>query len=888
MLITEEDYLLHYGTPRHSGRYPWGSGDNETSTTRNMSTMDAINDLRKQGVSEKDIAEGFGMTIAELRAERSIARNAKRAADINMAHRLQEKGYSTNKIAKRMEIPESTARNLLRPGELEKATIIENTANAIKAEVDQYGFTDIGKGVENYLGVTSTRLNTAVQMLRNQGYEVHNFNAPQVATGEDTKTKVIGPPGSTQKEAWMNQDKIHTLSTYSEDGGKQWTEKLPPLAINPKRVGVRYAGEGGEEADGVIFVRPGVKDIELGGSQYAQVRIQVGEGHYLKGMAVYKDDLPPGVDLQFNTSKERTKNKLDAMKPLKDDPDLPFGSIVRQIQSDPGTPKAKVTSVMNIVNDEGDWAKWSRTLSSQMLSKQSPVLAKQQLDMTYERRENDYNNINALTNPTVRKKLLLDFAGATDSAAVHLKAAALPGQAVKVLLPLSTIKPNQIYAPGFQNGERVALIRHPHGGTFEIPDLIVNNKNVEGHRLLGKDASVAVGIHHDVAKHLSGADFDGDTVLVIPNRSNRIIITPALKELQNFNPHTSYPGYEGMKPMRNTETEMGSISNLITDMTIRQASHEELARAIRHSMVVIDAEKHNLDHKASYNDNNIKDLKVKYQRPNGEKSSGASTLISRAKSELRVPQRKARLQEHGGPINKETGELEWEPTGRKNWRTGTPLTTKTTKLAEARDARALSSGTPVEELYATHSNKLKTLANRARLDAINTPNAKYSAPARKIYEHEVTSLNSKLSLAKSNAPLERSAQRIANAQIKLKKQFDPNMDQETYNKVKYQQLEEARRRTGADKHKIEITPAEWDAIQAGAISNSMLEEVLTHADMKVVRELAMPKHKILMSSPMQARAKSMYALGYTRAEVAQQLGVSVSTLDASVSVGEKG
>ena len=28
--VVEEmkDILMHYGTPRHSGRYPWGSGEN--------------------------------------------------------------------------------------------------------------------------------------------------------------------------------------------------------------------------------------------------------------------------------------------------------------------------------------------------------------------------------------------------------------------------------------------------------------------------------------------------------------------------------------------------------------------------------------------------------------------------------------------------------------------------------------------------------------------------------------------------------------------------------------------------------------------------------------------------------------------------------------------
>ena len=785
MRIDEEDYLAHYGTLRHSGRYPWGSGGNETDT-RNPVTLDAISDLKAQGFSEKEIANGYGMTLNELRQEKSIARNARRASDIVMAQRLQEKGMSTNGIAKRMGIPESTARNLLKPGELEKANIIKSTADMLRSQVDEFGMIDVGKGNENYLGVSSTRLNTAIKMLRNEGYELHQLNVPQVATGKDTKTKVLAKPSVTQKEVFLNQNKIHQINNYSDDGGRTYSKSLPPLAIDPKRVDIRYADQGGKEADGVVYVRPGVKDVELGG-QYAQVRIQVGDGHYIKGMAVYKDDLPDGVDLQFNTSKDNTGNKFDAMKPLKDDPDLPFGSIVRQIQDKSGSPDAKVTSVMNLVNEEADWAKWSRTLSSQMLSKQSPLLAKEQLDMTYERRINNYNTINNLTNPTVRKKLLLDFAGATDSAAVHLKAAAMPGQAVRVLLPVPSMRATEVYAPTFQNGERVVLIRHPHGGTFEIPELTVNNRNAEAKRLLGSDSKVAIGINHEVAKHLSGADFDGDTVLVIPNRQGRILVSRPLDALKNFDPHTSYPKYDGMKVMRNTETEMGKISNLITDMTIKGASHDEIARAVKHSMVVIDAEKHKLNYKLSYNDNNIKELKKKYQPKDPTTGKGgAATLISRAKSEIRVPERKERTQAKGGPISKETGKLEFEPTGRVSWKTGKPRTTKVTRLGEAVDAFILSSGTPIEAHYAEHSNKLKALANQARLDAIRTPPTKYSPSAKKTYTNEVETLNAKLSTAKSNAPLERQAQRIANSQIKLKKSYDPDMDKETYEKVKYQ------------------------------------------------------------------------------------------------------
>jgi hypothetical protein len=881
-----EEYLVHFGTPRHSGRYPWGTsgwGDGGTeSDTRNPSLLDQVNALKKQGLTEAQIAQGLGMSsTTQLRAMKSIDRAARKQADINMAWRLKEKGNSTNAIAKRMGIPEPTARNLLRPGEADKHSVLENTASMLRQQVAEKRFVDVGKGVENSIGVSSTRLDTAVAMLEQEGYKVHAVNVPQVGRGQDTRRKVLGPSDSTQKEVWQNPEKVQLITSSSDNGGRSFTKIAPPMSVNPKRVGIIYGDQGGGKADGLIYVRPGVPDVSLGGVQYAQVRVKVGDGHYLKGMALYKDGLPDGIDLQFNTPKQNTGNKLDVMKELTPDPDLPFGSIVRQIVDKPGASDAKPVSVMNIVNDEGDWERWSRSLSSQMLSKQSPKLAKTQLDMTYERRENDFNSINELTNSTVRKKLLTDFAGATDSAAVHLKAAALPGQAVKVLLPVSSLPSTQIYAPGFKNGDRVVLIRHPHGGTFEIPELIVNNNHAESKRLLG-DARVAVGINHEVAKHLSGADFDGDTVLVIPNREGKIKVSRPLDALKDFDPVASYPSYEGMRVMRNTQTEMGKISNLITDMSIANAPHEEIARAVKHSMVVIDAEKKGLDYRQSYTDNNIKQLVNKYQRqPDGK--AGAATLISRARSEVPVPQRQLRPQSRGGAIDPKTGALVYEPTNRPHWKTGKPLTTKIPRIVDAKDALELSSGTTMEYYYAQHSNKLQALANRARLTALKTPPSKYSASARAAYPKEVASLDSKLALAKSNAPLERQAQAIANSVVKTKKNYNPNMDKKTLKKVETQAINEARIRTGAGKARIVITDKEWDAIQAGAISDSKLNEILTHANMQVVREHATPKTQLLMTPTKTMRAEQMLASGYTRADVAAQLGVSLSTLDRSMS-----
>lgn len=118
----------------------------------------------------------------------------------------------------------------------------------------------------------------------------------------------------------------------------------------------------------------------------------------------------------------------------------------------------------------------SKNLSSQFLSKQPIQLIKKQLDLTYADAADEFSEICSLNNPTVKRKLLLDFADECDSAAVHLKAAALPRQSTQVILPLNAMKETEIFAPNYRDGEKVVLIRYPHGGTFEIPELTVNNK----------------------------------------------------------------------------------------------------------------------------------------------------------------------------------------------------------------------------------------------------------------------------------------------------------------------------------------------------------------------------------------------------------------------------
>jgi predicted transcriptional regulator len=937
--VSEEDYLAHYGILRKSGRYPWGTGENPTQRSRTF--LDILDTHRKMGLSEAKIAELYStkddpFTTTDLRAAKSRSVNIQKRDQIRQAQALKDKGMGSSEIARQMGVNESTVRSYLEPGRLDKLDILEQTSNMLKKEVEEKGFLDVGAHVERDLPIGDTpetriqiskdKFNTAISMLKEEGYQVHPLRFQQVGTGEFTNYKVLTKPGVTQRDVFLNRYDIKQITKKTDDGGRSYNDNAlkPPLYIDPKRVGIRYKEDGGANADGVIYVRPGVQDLHLGKSNYAQVRIAVKGDYYLKGMAVYKDDLPHGVDLQFNTNKSNTGNKFDAMKEMKKDkegnidPVNPFGAAIKlngQLKDEHG----KVISVMNRVNDEGDWGKWSRTLSRQVLSKQSPELAKSQLALTYEKRRDEYEKIKALTNPEIKKKLLDSFSDDTDSSSVHLKAANLPRQATRVILPVNSMKATEIYAPSFRDGEKVVLVRFPHAGTFEIPELTVNNRNREAKKMFGIGeggiARDAVGIHPKVAEHLSGADFDGDSVVVIPNNRRQIQTRPPLEGLKGFDPQAAYKPYDGMKTIDggtyheatrkvdygktadgkprspktgNKQNEMGKVTNLIADMTVRGANTDELARAVKHSMVVIDAEKHNLDYKASERQNGILALKKRYQGVNEKgQLKGASTLITRATAREDVPKRKPRSAKEGGPIDLATGKKVFVRTGETDKR-GNIKTFQSKKLVETDDAHTLISDVkaPIERVYADHSNKLKALANEARLENLRTKPSRYRKSSKEVYRTEVEQLNAKLNTALKNAPLERQAQVVANQIVSQRRQANPDMERSELRKIKGQALEEARLRTGAKKHRVEITPREWQAIQAGAISSHKLKQILNNTDVDELRKMATPKDKPVMTSVMTTRAKAMLNSGYTLSEVSDALGIAESTLQSSVGGGE--
>lgn len=977
--ISENEKLEHYGMPRRSGRYPWGSGDNPYQHGEDF--LSRVEELRKQNFTYTDesgktwtgdtaIAKSLNMSTTAFRTEIGLAKDERRMLLVARAKALKEDGLNPTEIGREMGVNESTVRSWFDEKAEGRMMASKNTAEFIKGQVDKYaatdienyGMVDVGKGAEIDLGVSREKMKQALYLLEREGYEVYGGGIPNVTNqGKQLNETVVCTPGTPHK-AIYEHDRVHALNEekyISRDGGETFERKFTyPASMDSKRLMIRYNEDGGIDKDGIVELRRGVPDLSLGESRYAQVRILVDGTHYIKGMAVYSDDMPKGVDVIFNTNKTKGTPMTDVLKKIKSDPDNPFGSLIKD--ADQGgqywyTDKdgTKKLGLINKRADEGDWTEWQDALPSQFLAKQNLSLVKKQLALAKQDKQEEFDEIRSLENPTLKKYYLNKFAESCDSAAVCLKAAALPGQKYHVIIPVNTLKDTEIYAPQYENGSKLALIRYPHGGTFEIPILTVNNKHAAARKLIGTDVVDAVGINKKVADRLSGADFDGDTVMCIPTHDPtgrvKITSTEPLKGLEGFDPKVEYgpESYKGrtvrMMTKKGTQTQMGIISNLITDMTLAGATPTELAAAVRHSMVVIDAEKHKLDYKQSELDNNIAALHKKYQ---GKERGGASTILSRSSGEVTVDKRQGsphvnmkgkkwydpskpegalvyttaddlyypirKYDKNAGTMSitttsgkkiiyrvddKEASDM-YSPVKRVDPQTGKVTftnktgditykmdkrTQKSTKMAETDDAYTLVSTLrhPKEIAYADYANTMKSMANQARKEMMTTGKIEYSREAKDKYLAEYNSLMGKLNNALLNATRERAAQRMANAEIKSKKQANPNMETGDVKKMSQQALSKYRTTVGSvsrKKRNIDISDREWEAIQAGAISENRLKQILDNSDPDKLRQRAMPKSTTAVSQSKINRIRSLAASNYSLAEIAHKLGLSTATV----------
>lgn len=966
-----------YGVKRRSGRYPYGSGKipyqheawftwgsddilyNQVEDFRkhfkevNGRSPDATEIVRGMGLKR---ADGTPMTRTDFDPAYSASRNDVRMQMIAFVEKYRERykknngkyptNYNIEKYTKehfgdKWRIPENTVASLLNEQSKARTNAAASTAKFLKEQIAEKGMIDIGSDVElDIPGCSRTKLDTAIDILKQEGYLEYGRRIDQVTnpnSNNKTTIRVLCPPGTPKNILFTNLGDVQSIADYhaevNENGETKYWRMEYPASMDSKRISVRYGDEKyddgftGKDRDGWIFIRRGCKDLDLGNSLYAQVRILVDDTHYVKGMASYYDGpFPDGCDLIFNTNKPKgtplTSTDKDApqvLKPIQhDDPMNPFGALIKagtgqyHYIDDDGTEKL---GLINKKSEEGDWGDWRKAVSAQFTSKQNPSLIKSQIDISLADKRAEFEAIKQLENPVLQKNLLMKFASSCDSDAVDLRTGPMPGQSFQVFVPIPTLKDNECFAPQFENGTEVAVIRYPHADISEIPILIVNNKNAEGLKLLGKDARDCIGLSAKAEQQLSGADNDGDAGMVIPIRQDGPPISsrPPFKDMIGFDPEMSFP------PIRNEKGEitspvlskdycqkqMGIVTNLIMDMDLQGAPEEDKAKAMKHSMVIIDAPKHKYNWKLSEKVNDIEELKKKWQQQydaegNLIKTGGASTLLTRAKSEAHVGKRQ------GQPsVDRETGELVYKtlPDEKRFWydKKGKPheYTESVPLMSTVKNAYELMSNpdptkaNPKEVLYADYANSLKALANEARkLAAYGLDEYSYDKAAAEKYADEVASLSAKVIRSRRNAPRERMAQIQSNAYKDKLVAENPELrgkDKETKKKLKkirQQAIVENRSAYNAHRVAIDVTEREWEAIQNHAVDKQTLELIFKYADDKKIRQYATPrKDSRALSDAKVAQIKRYKAAGWSFAEIAAQLGISKASVEKYVNGG---
>ena len=183
----DEDNLTHYGMPRRSGRYPWGSGDNPYQHSADF--MARVQSLKKSNATavdestgeiltgERAIAKIMGLSnTKELRVQYALAKDEKRTYDVQTAKSMRADGKSLDEIAKAMGFKnDSSVRSLLNDQTASKMNKSKKTADTLKQclkeklKDDPKAVLDVGVGVERELGISKEKLNEALYIMQQEG-----------------------------------------------------------------------------------------------------------------------------------------------------------------------------------------------------------------------------------------------------------------------------------------------------------------------------------------------------------------------------------------------------------------------------------------------------------------------------------------------------------------------------------------------------------------------------------------------------------------------------------------------------------------------------------------------------------------------------------------------
>src|SRR5699024_3398393 len=238
-----------------------------------------VNELKGSGKSEREILDiinselpkEYQLGTTEFRVAQRRAKHDRRQLQYDRIRSLKEDGLTATEIGREMGLNESTVRSILNSGVTERVGRAEEIAKTLKDEVDRKGMIDISEGAERVLGVTEGQLDEAAYILeaeygyKRYGVGVKNTTNPR----QQTNTTVLAKPEFDQKYAYQHQDQIQALGDYHFDSDTGVARKLQrPSSLDSSRVAVRYAEDGGIDKDGVIEIRRGVADLDLGKSHY--------------------------------------------------------------------------------------------------------------------------------------------------------------------------------------------------------------------------------------------------------------------------------------------------------------------------------------------------------------------------------------------------------------------------------------------------------------------------------------------------------------------------------------------------------------------------------------------------------------------------------------------
>ena len=168
-----EDYLMHYGIKRRSGRYPYGSGDDPYQHGRDF--LGRVEEMRKRGITYTDpktgrtytgdtaIAKKLGLSTTQFRVELSYANEERRKLNVATAKRLRDKeGMSPTDIGKQMGVNESTVRSWFNENAEVRMNRAQATADILRERSKEVGMIDVGQGAELELNVSREKLKQAL------------------------------------------------------------------------------------------------------------------------------------------------------------------------------------------------------------------------------------------------------------------------------------------------------------------------------------------------------------------------------------------------------------------------------------------------------------------------------------------------------------------------------------------------------------------------------------------------------------------------------------------------------------------------------------------------------------------------------------------------------